>query len=95
MALLRANSGIEYPVYPMNNHHFNVHQKFNVSSTLDELTLFEVMVNKTKISQISSCSQQACMTNFTSKKDDLSFRDIRKIYYTSLKEVSFKKLYLH
>lgn len=89
-ARMRANSGIEYPVYPTNNHHFNVHQIFNVSSALDGSTLLEVLVNKTIISPICSFSQQACINIFGSKKDDLSARDIRKMFQDFIERNQFQ-----
>lgn len=89
-ARMRANSGIEYPVYPTNNYHFNVHQQFNVSSALDGSTLLEVLVNKTIISPISSFSHQTCMNIFGNKKDDLSPRDLRKIFRDFIERSEFR-----
>lgn len=77
-ARMRANSKIEYSVYPTNNFHFNVHQHFNVSTAENDSTLLEVLKNNTIISPVKSYKHQALQNIFGNKKDDMSSSDIRK-----------------
>lgn len=79
-ARMRANSEIEYPIQISNNHHFNIHQRYNIQSAEENSTLLEVVKNQSIISPLKFFKQQICQNIFGSNKDNLSPSDARKIF---------------
>lgn len=91
-ARMRANSDYDYPVYPTNNLHFNIHQRFNVTFAEDNSTLLEVVKNHSFISPIKSFSNQICLNIFDKKKDDQSAPDSRKTFRDFIERNKFENV---
>lgn len=91
-ARMRANIEYDYPVFPTNNYHFNIHQKFITSYAEEGSTLVEVVVNKTIISPLVSFSKQVCLNIFGKKKNDLSPMDARKMLIDFIDRNKFESI---
>lgn len=88
-ARMRANSNLDYPVYPTNNCHFNIHQRFITSTAENNSTLLEVATNKSIISPLASFENQIFLNIFKKNKDDLSSQDVKKMLKDFINQNNF------
>lgn len=91
-ARMRANSEYDYPVYPTNNLHFNIHQRFNVTFADANSTLLEVVKNRSFISPMKSFSRRICLNIFEKNKEEQSPADTRKIFRDFIEKNKFENI---
>lgn len=91
-ARMRANSDIDYPIQRTNNHHYNIHLSYNITSAEDNSTLLEVLRNVSIISPLKCFKQQIFPNIFGTNKDNMSSVDARKIFRDFIERNNFDKI---